>query len=500
MNHLLADRSTAARELFDTYLRPGSVSPNRVDISGVPGSEEFKTDTATVQKLADVRNDLDNELAGHPPALRSPSNPTTSTLKDLGVGQDLKITYTPKSGSSVDSQITTPALIAGSTGSVISQIGTFQDRRDITGNITLVPSVTSQGVLTGVSMDITNLKLVIADSIDFCPGGLGSNRARNVTLPMSRLERTVNGSGGWTHPVLWGATVPLEDPPKPEDVSALYPSNDQDGDGIPDREPYIGASYPLDNCPTVPNPDQADSNHNGVGDACDHASNEIHETVRIAVTTTEETTTTATSTGGGADNFSLTMNLNLKQDPNPQTDEFTGATFTRWVDDGTSSWSASDSASYHNDKVGDGDPQICYGTETINGSGSGTGLPTIGNNGIVRTPPSVLQDASAVSMESVQAINFPETIVENNLPGQDAAPFCPETQTNTTLGGIDSRAHCWPAPYLDPFPGSDLGFVGPKPPADNSSSYVNFNCSASYRLGRFLTQAVTVTSSGAGTS
>ena len=34
----------------------------------------------------------------------------------------------------------------------------------------------------------------------------------------------------------------------------------RDGDGIPD---------PRDNCPTIANPEQVDSEHNGVGDACD---------------------------------------------------------------------------------------------------------------------------------------------------------------------------------------------------------------------------------------
>ena len=40
----------------------------------------------------------------------------------------------------------------------------------------------------------------------------------------------------------------------------IPPPPDSDGDGVPDD---------LDNCPTVPNPDQADNDGDGVGDACD---------------------------------------------------------------------------------------------------------------------------------------------------------------------------------------------------------------------------------------
>ncbi len=42
-------------------------------------------------------------------------------------------------------------------------------------------------------------------------------------------------------------------------------SVDSDGDGIPDA---------CDNCPAVPNPDQADADHDGIGDACDPCPND----------------------------------------------------------------------------------------------------------------------------------------------------------------------------------------------------------------------------------
>jgi putative Ig domain-containing protein/thrombospondin type 3 repeat protein/galactose oxidase-like protein len=61
---------------------------------------------------------------------------------------------------------------------------------------------------------------------------------------------------------------------------------DTDGDGIPDGQ---------DNCPTVPNPNQADSNGNGIGDACDPTP--MPTAFNNKVTTTSAVAPPATSAG-----------------------------------------------------------------------------------------------------------------------------------------------------------------------------------------------------------
>ncbi len=55
----------------------------------------------------------------------------------------------------------------------------------------------------------------------------------------------------------------------PEVTSVYPPSVDPDQDNVPDVS-FTGYTGKLDNCPGVYNPDQKDSDGNGIGDACQH--------------------------------------------------------------------------------------------------------------------------------------------------------------------------------------------------------------------------------------
>jgi hypothetical protein len=130
-----------------------------------------------------------------------------------GPARYMAIDYTPAQTGTISSLLraaTTPALIAGGAGSAITQRGTFLDMREITGDWTLQPATDQPGPLTHRALALTHVRLGINDSIDFCPGDLGTT-TRQILLPLSRLERTPFGNGGWVHPVLWKTLVSLPD-------------------------------------------------------------------------------------------------------------------------------------------------------------------------------------------------------------------------------------------------------------------------------------------------
>jgi hypothetical protein len=250
----------AAWQLYNMYLTPGTASPAIYEFSDPMADEEFAAAPETAKAQEEVLRQLLDKIHVSPPPLLTPSSPAGGRLAQLKLGQDLHITWA--------NYLTTPGLIAGGTGSLEAPGFQSSDRRDITGRYKLIPTVDPHGVLTKVTLDVSNLKLAVTDSVDFCPGALGSWLAQfaGQTLAMSRLERTpYPGGGTYAKPIRFHVSVPLFD--DSADVTSLY-ANDPDHDGWPSIQPWQGAHYKLDNCPYVPNPDQADSNGDGIGDAC----------------------------------------------------------------------------------------------------------------------------------------------------------------------------------------------------------------------------------------
>jgi hypothetical protein len=226
---LLGSGEQSAGALFDQYLQHGTVSSVRQDVVGHEATAEFAADPQTVAAYRHLRGDLD-EAATHfwPIEAMEPVTGTfrgsategsssfvmrTSGASVRGAARYMAIDYTPAQSGTISSLLraaTTPALIAGGTGSAITQRGTFLDMREITGDWTLRPAADQSGPLSHRTLALTNVRLRINDSIDFCPGDLGTT-TRQFLLPLSRLERTPLGNGGWVHPVLWTTLVSLPD-------------------------------------------------------------------------------------------------------------------------------------------------------------------------------------------------------------------------------------------------------------------------------------------------
>ena len=123
----------------------------------------------------------------------------------------------------------------------------FADARDPNAPSPLVPTTTPIADLVGVPVDsFTPPPGSGGDSFDLAAVGLSA--ARFVRIDASNLRAGLAGLSGFDLDAV-AAVHSIE--------TAGLP--DTDGDGFPDV---------VDNCPTVANPDQRDSDHNGVGDAC----------------------------------------------------------------------------------------------------------------------------------------------------------------------------------------------------------------------------------------
>lgn len=195
-----------AQRLYRDYLTPGRASLARTQVVDPKAVEQFRDAKETVDAVNGIVNDLKNKLAADPPAFD-----TDHDLREAGLGQDVQLAWSDLE--------TTPGFVAGGLSGVELPDKTFvPDRRDLTGNYSVTRTSSNGSAKT--TLTVHGLTLKVQDSIDFCPGNLGTGMIRDVALGLSRLERTPYQDGKecgpasnctYAKPVLFEVTVPLGD-------------------------------------------------------------------------------------------------------------------------------------------------------------------------------------------------------------------------------------------------------------------------------------------------
>ncbi|MEV0638684.1 hypothetical protein AB0I77_27850 [Streptomyces sp. NPDC050619] len=195
-----------AQKLYDAYLTPGPVTHTRTEVGGKNVLAEFRNADETKKAVSGIVGSLKSKLA-----TRFTVPGVEYDLGQAGLGADVPIAWSDLE--------TTPGFMAGGLSGVELADQTFvPDNREITGKYSLAVKI-SNGK-PKATLNVHRLTLTVRDSIDFCPGNLGSGLIRDVSLGLSRLERTpyrdtkqcaAEAKCFYARPALFEVTVPLND-------------------------------------------------------------------------------------------------------------------------------------------------------------------------------------------------------------------------------------------------------------------------------------------------
>ncbi|MFC0433355.1 hypothetical protein [Kutzneria buriramensis] len=195
-----------ADKLYEDYLSPGRASLVRTRITAPQVLAGFRNAQETKAAVGDLVGELVAKLPSKAPVFGADQD-----LRQVGLGQNVPISW--------GNLETYPGFLAGGLSGVELPGGTtIPDRRDIFGKYTLAKTA-AQGH-TKVTLTVHGLILRVLDSVDFCPGNLGTGMIRDVALGLSRLERTPYQDGRKcgpdsnctvAKPVQFEVALPLDD-------------------------------------------------------------------------------------------------------------------------------------------------------------------------------------------------------------------------------------------------------------------------------------------------
>lgn len=271
------------------FVRTGTTWSEQAKLTAGDGSfqDEFGTSVDVAGDVAVVGSPLDNGTAGIDQGAAYVFQRTGTTWAQAGKLTASDASFTDEFGLAV--AISGDTVVAGAylddgpagadQGSAYVFVRPAGGWVNATQNAKLTANDAAPFDQLGQSVAISADRIVVGAPLDDGPGGSNQGSAYFFLMPaggwvdatqnakLTAFDAAVSDEFGFEVAVDANTIIvgsPLDDLSPPSDAGSAYPfqlvdSPDTDTDLVPDE---------IDNCPTVPNLDQLDTNGDGIGDAC----------------------------------------------------------------------------------------------------------------------------------------------------------------------------------------------------------------------------------------